>query len=93
MVREVCEAWPDSGDAVAQEVTSLNTEDGSPHCRDESAQTDCRVAAVHAKDGSDNDRVWHCVRGAHLARLCDDYGTDEKAEEDNGDGLASSEAE
>lgn len=93
VVGKTGEAWPDCCDTVAQKVACLNTEDGSPHCSNESAETDGRVAAVHAKDGSNNDGVRHCICSAHFTSQCDDHGANGKSEENNGDGLAGSKTE
>ena len=93
VVGEMGEAWPDSCDTISKEITSLYTEDGSPHSCNESAETDCWVAAVHPEDGPDDDGEGYGIRRAHLASQRDDHGADGKAEEDNWDGLSSSEAE
>ena len=93
MVGEVDERGPDGLNHALQEASSLDSQDSSPHERDESSDADGRQRAVHAEDGADDDGERDAVRSTHLAGQGDDDRADQEAEEDDGDGLAGREAE
>ncbi len=92
MVGKSLEARPDRLNAILQEAARLHAEDGRPHSCDKGPQADCRIGAVHAKDGADDDGESDAVLSAHLPGECDDHATDCESEEDDWDGFSGCEA-
>jgi hypothetical protein len=93
VIGKVREGWPDGSDTVAEEVARLDAKNGSPHRRDECTQNNDGIAAVGAEYGPNQHRKGHVVCRSHLTSQGKSSRADQEAEEDDRDGLTSSETQ
>jgi len=93
MVGKVRKTRPDGSDAIVEEVSSLDTEQCRPHGSHESTKHDDWVAAVHAKDGTDQHGERDMICGTNLSGQCQSARAQEEAAERDGDRLTGCEAQ